>query len=130
MIFKIFFLISVQVPGVCPEIHSYAHRAQALKAEFANIRPSVYVQQCPVARFSLTLFYGASKKKKKHSLLFPQSVGAACILNNIPICAVLPCSHTVRESEQMQSAVSPSCSVQLFVCPRISIIPTLITFLR
>lgn len=64
------------------------------------------------------LLYGASKR---HSLLFPQSVRAACILNNIPICAglLLPCSYTAKESEQMQSAVSPSCIVQLFVCRRI-----------
>lgn len=71
-------------------------------------------------------------EKKKPSLLFPRSVSAACILNNIPICAalLLPCSHTARENEQMQSAVSPSCNVQLFVCPRICINAILITFLR
>lgn len=102
------------------------------KACFANIQPSVFVEQYPVSRFSLKIFYGHNKTKKKHGLLFSQSVSAACILNNIPICAglLLPCSDMGREGKQMQSAVSLSCNVQLFVCLRIYIDAILITFLR
>lgn len=124
-------LIFVQVHDVAPEIHSYAYWAKAFslveKVKFANIQPSVYVQQYPVDRFSLTIFYGASKK-------CAISTVCKCCLHNkqhTHLCrAAAPLqSHSERESEQMQSAVSPSCNVQLFVCPRIYINAILITFL-
>lgn len=35
------------------------------KACFANVQPSVFVEQYPVSRFSLKIFYGHNKTKKK-----------------------------------------------------------------
>lgn len=102
-------LISVQVHGVYSEIHSYSYRAQALveKAKFANMRPSVYVQQYPVARFSLTLFYGALKKKKQFAI----STICQCCLHtkqHTHLCsAAAPLqSHSEREWADAVSSIS------------------------
>ena len=127
--FSVFILLSMQFP----KIHSYAYR---LKALHRLKRPSLptFTHQCLYCNILLpdylTIFHGMWGKLTDTSR-FPQSVSDACILNNTPhLCnAAAPLqSHSERESEQMQSAVSPSCSVQLCVGQRIYINAILITF--
>lgn len=98
-------LISAQVLVCIPRfIHIHCLNE---KAKFVSIQPAACMQQFPVDRLSLTIFYRASKPPP-HSLLFPQSESAACMLNNRPICAVLllPCSHTAREGADAVSSIS------------------------
>lgn len=78
------------------------------KAKFANMRPSMYAQQYPVARFSLTIFYGASKKKKTQ---FAISTICQCCLHtkqHTHLCsAAAPLqSHSERERADAVSSIS------------------------
>lgn len=90
------------------------------KAEFANMRPSVYVQQYPVARFSLTIFYGALKKITQFAI---STICQHCLhtKQHTHLCSAAAPLQSHSERERADAVSTQQQRAAACVCPRISI---------